>query len=407
MLYVGKAKNLQKRIQQYRQEKRLSTRKQQLVRVAKTVTYKVYTSELEALLAEAEDIRLYQPDYNILLKDDKSPLYILITSDRFPRVRTIRRQELVTSEVHGEIFGPYQSAYMAKQVLRAVRPAFRWCDQAGRDTHTAGRPCFYYHLRLCSGACVGGDTVRSYRARMRRLGKFLRGQSEDVQKQLQKQIRDAARDQRFEEAQTYKEELEAINHLLQPTYHLKPDLQLVLSSQRGTEAALKQLTNVLSPYLPTVAASKLRRVEAYDVSNFSGKYASVSMVVLTHGSPDPKNYRLFNIRRKDTPDDYAMMAEALERRQRHPEWGVPDLVVIDGGRGQVSAVKNVWNWPVPVIGLAKRPDRLVIPTEDGEYTFLPVDTLQDGGKLLQQARDEAHRFAKKQVHRRLKNRDIV
>ncbi len=101
------------------------------------------------------------------------------------------------------------------------------------------------------------------------------------------------------------------------------------------------------------------------------------------------------------------MQEALSRRQRHPEWGMPDLVVIDGGKGQVSAVQSVWEWPVPVIGLAKKPDRLIIPQDDGEYVILPADTISGGGKLLQQARDEAHRFAKKQVHRRLKNRDIV
>lgn len=406
MLYVGKAKNLLNRIRQYKQSTRLSPRKKQLVERAKTVTYKVYTSELEALLAEAEDIRLYRPEYNILLKDDKSPLYILITDDQYPRVKTIRRQEIIKGDFRGELFGPYQSAYMAKQVLRAIRPAFRWCDQVGRTNRRSQRPCFYYHIGQCSGACIGEVSPRAYKARMRRLERFLRGQSKQVEQQLEKQVRLAAREQRYEEAQEYKEELEMIHQLLQPTYHLKPDLHLFLSSQHGTETALKQLTQHLQSHLPTVEASQLRRVEAYDVSNLQGQYASVSMVVLTHGSPDPKNYRLFNIRRKNTPDDYAMMREALSRRQRHPEWGMPDLVVIDGGKGQVSAVLSVWDWPTPVIGLAKNPDRLVIPTEDG-FTILPVDGLGEGGKLLQQARDEAHRFAKKQVHRRLKNRDLI
>lgn len=408
MLYVGKAKNLKNRIAQYRQRKQLSTQKQQLVQQAVNVLYTVYESELEALLAEAEFIRLYRPEFNILLKDDRSPLYIIITDEEFPRVLTVRRQELVKQRVSGEVFGPYQSAYMARQVLRTVRPAFRWCNLAsspGRSPEKK-RACFYYHVFQCSGACVGAIDQEEYRKMIRRLKAFLRGNSKVVQKSLKKEIEHLSGMQQFEQAARLKQEYEAITTITQPTYHLAPDLAL-LAPQRYASSSLKKIQMTIAQYTDVPEDWQLRRIECYDVSNFQGKYASVSMVVFTNGVSDPKQYRLFNIQGKDTPDDFAMMAEALYRRQGHPEWGVPDLILIDGGKGQLSAVQEVWEWQTPVVGIAKDPDRLVIPHADLPADIVPVTEMGQGGKILQQLRDEAHRFAKRQVHRRLANRDIA
>ncbi len=379
-----------------------------MVQEAVTVQHQVTGSELEALLQEAELIRLYQPRYNVLLKDDKSPLYIVVTNEEFPRVLTVRRQQIVKGLIQGEIFGPYQSAYMAKQVLRAIRPAFRWCNQAGRTGRVVGRPCFYFHLGQCSGACVGEISQSEYKKNIQRLKQFLRGRSEQVQKSLRKEILDLAREQRFEEAQRRKEELEAINKLLQPTFHLGPDLALISAAQKDWEPALRRLARELKQIFQRYGVSLpddwvIRRIEGYDVSNFQGKYASVSMVVSSLGVPDPNQYRLFNIRSKNTPDDYAMLAEALSRRQKHAEWGIPDLVVIDGGVGQVRSVQKVWSWPVPVIGLAKDPDRLVFVVDDSAPETIPVTDFGHAHKILQSLRDEAHRFAKKQVHRRSGN----
>lgn len=408
VLYVGKAKNLKNRIAQYRQLAQLPPQKRRLVQTAHTVQYTVYESELSALLAEAELIRLYRPPYNILLKDDKSPLYIVITNERFPRVLTARRQELVKGKVEGEIFGPYQSAYMAKQVLRAVRPAFRWCSVAGKRAPDSSdrRPCFYYHLGLCSGACVGECTPDQYRGSMRRLKQFLRGESEAVQKQLKRDIESLAEQQRYEEAEEHKQELQAMQRLLEPSFRLGPDLFLVKSSAAGRERLYRQMARQLRLLLGKPKGWLPQRIEAFDVSNFSGKLATVAQVVAIEGVPNPSQYRLFNIRSKDTPDDYTMMNEALRRRQNHPEWGTPDLVIIDGGKGQVNAVLADWHWAVPVIGLAKEPDRLVIPQENGEFLIVPVEELGESSILLSHLRDEAHRFSKKQVHRRLANRDI-
>lgn len=408
VLYVGKAKSLKNRIANYRQLKQLTSHKRQMVLEAVTLQHQVLGSELEALLVEAELIRLYQPRFNILLKDDKSPLYIVVTNEEFPRVLTVRRQQLLKGLFAGDVFGPYQSAYMARQVLRAIRPAFRWCNQAGRPGRLVGRPCFYYHLGQCSGACVGEISVADYKQNLRRLKLFLRGQSAQVQRGLKHEINQLAQEQRFETAQRRKEELEAIQKLLQPTFHLGPDLALLSAAQKDWEPALRKLAVGIKKQIPGLPDDwTIKRIEGYDVSNLQGKYASVSMVVSSIGVADPNQYRLFNIRSKDTPDDFAMLAEALTRRQRHAEWGVPDLVIIDGGVGQVRAVQAVWKWQIPVVGLAKDPDRLVFVAPEGPPVIIPVGEFGSAKLILQSLRDEAHRFAKKQVNRRLNKRLIT
>lgn len=404
VLYVGKAKSLKNRIAQYRQYKQLPSSKRGMVLEAVQVQYQTQSSELEALLVEAELIRMYQPQFNVLLKDDKSPLYVVITNDAFPRVLTERRQSILKGQVQGDIFGPYQSAYMARQVLRAIRPAFKWCNAAGRPGGSRGRPCFYYHLGQCSGACVGEISEQDYKKSLRRLKTFLRGQSATVQRDLKKEINELAAEQRFEEAELRKQELEAIQKLLQPTFHLGPDLALMSAAQKDWAPALRNLEKVLRRALVLPSEWQIRRIEGYDVSNLQGKYASVSMVVSSLGVADPNQYRLFNIRSKTTPDDFGMLAEALGRRQKHPDWGLPDLVLIDGGVGQVRAVQEVWTWPVPVVGLAKDPDRLVIVRPDRQPEMIPVEQLGAVKQVLQSLRDEAHRFAKRQVHRRLARR---
>lgn len=408
VLYVGKAKNLKNRIAQYRQLKALPPLKQELVQKAHTVVSIPVESELEALLLEAELIRSYQPPYNILLKDDKSPLYIVITKDEYPRVLAARRQELVKGRVRGDVFGPYQSAYMARQVLRMVRPAFRWCNQAGRPGRSkdSQRGCFYYHVQQCSGACVGAVGPEEYKAMIQRLGRFLRGQSKQVQRDLKQEITQLASEQRFEEAERLKQQWEMINALVSEKYLLQPDLGLTALSPERREREWRLVVRALREWLHLPADWQPRRIEGYDVSNLQGQHAAVSMVVSIDGVITPGQYRLFNIRTKNTPDDYGMMAEALTRRQQHPEWGLPDVVMIDGGIGQVRAVQKIWNWPVPVIGLAKRPDRIVIVPPANEFGIAApprlerVESLGSGAKIVQQLRDEAHRFAKQQTHHR-------
>ena len=406
VLYVGKAKNLAKRISQYRLGKALGPTKDKLVREAISVSHQVRQSELEALLVEAELIRQYQPRYNILLKDDKSPIYVVITKDEYPRVLTARRRDIEKKVIKGDVYGPFQSAYMLKKVLQTIRPIFRWCNQASRPGRgSSQRPCFYYHLDQCSGACVGAIEKEEYKASITRLREFLRGETKNLQRSLKKEIVQLAQEKKFEEAEARRQEYEAILVITDPAYRLAPDIALPrLRSEFGSQAT-QMLRTVIAPKLFLGEEWVPRHIECYDVSNFQGKYATVSLVSFRDGVQDSDGYRIFHIRNKDTPDDYGMLRQALKRRQGHPEWGVPDLIVIDGGKGQLAAAHSVWNWPTPLVSIAKRPDRLVMRNAKEEFTLIPISELSVAGELIQQLRDEAHRFAKKHAHKRLDKRD--
>lgn len=408
VLYVGKAKDLHKRIAQYRQFSRLAPDKQKLVSTALDVRCEVRQSELEALFVEAELVRRYQPKFNILLKDDKSPIYVVITKEAFPRVIFTRKRELEKNKVEGDVFGPFPSAYLIKNVLRSIRPIFRWCSIAGKRSpeKVVGRPCFYHHLDQCSGACVGKIGAASYKADIRRLKAFLRGQTTMVQRQLKKEIGELAAQQRFEEAQVLRRQWEAIDRVTSPEYKVAPDIALPrLRTAFGIEAT-KRLGAIIREHLDLPIDWMPRRIEGFDVSNFQGKMSAVSMVVFEEGVIATSEYRTFHVKYKDIPDDYGMLRHVLERRQNHEEWGIPDLLLIDGGRGQLNSVKSVWRWPTPVVSIVKHPDRLVIATPEG-FVFVPAEEMGPAGQLIQQIRDESHRFAKKTAHKRLAKRDVL
>ncbi|MCA9369810.1 MAG: GIY-YIG nuclease family protein [Pseudomonadales bacterium] len=412
VLYVGKAKHLKKRLTSYTHEVRLSSRIKQMVASATQVQYQVLENELEALLVEAELVRSYQPHYNILLKDDKSELYILITKEPFPRVLQVRKKELPTIDQKGTSIGPFQSAYRVREVLKIVRPIFPWCN-APRNT---SRACFYRHIELCPGVCTHSIDQESYQENIKDLTTFLRGKTRSITRQLQHELREAIKAQEFEHAAQLRDQLQLIEEVTQPSYQLKPQLttpSLVSDAEHG----LKQLRSVLRDHLFLPKHYPLHRIEAYDVSNISGTNPAVAMVTAIEGIMKPAKYRLFNIRTLNTPNDYQMMKEALARRQNHPEWGIPDLVVIDGGKGQLRAALSVWQWDTPVISIAKNPDRLIIPklnwpavaaqpteernlTKHLEYYQLTLPETHKGLRLIQQTRDEAHRFSKKQHAKR-------
>lgn len=413
VLYVGKAKELKRRVSSYTRISQLSSRIKRMVVTAKTVRFKELKSELEALLTEAELIRRYQPQFNVLLKDDKSPLYIVITNEKFPRVLQIRKKELHKLKNAAATFGPFQSAYKVREVLQLVRPIFPWCNQTGNAESATQRPCFYYHIDRCPGACTGNITPAEYQPNIDRLITFLRGKTGQVVDEMETAMQAAAEQELFELAAELRDKISLIKDVTGQKKRLKPTLTTPgLTSQLAHDGTV-YLQDILAEYLHMPRQYPLNRIEAYDVSNIHGKHAAVAMVTFTDGKPAPAEYRLFNIRSIDTPNDYHMLREALARRQNHPEWGMPDLVIMDGGKGQVRAALSTWTWEIPVIGIAKRPDRLIVPllspTEQSQeittktpinYQVLSLPATHPGLKLVQQLRDEAHRFSKKQHSRR-------
>lgn len=414
VLYVGKAKNLKNRVTSYRQKKELSPRILQMVTRARYLQWRILPSELEALLVEADLIRTYQPPYNVLLKDDKSPLYIVITNERFPRVLKMRRRDVEKKTAlttgSARVFGPFTSAYKVNEVLKLVRPIFPWCNAPRRKTM---RRCLENHLGLCAGVCTGEVTVDAYRQIMQNLSLFLAGKKQAVEKQLQKELRAKVMTEEFEEAAKIRDKLNLIAEITDTSKRLKDEFFLPNLSAWKQENAQGQLRTILRDELSLPREYEFSRIEGYDVSNTSGQLAVVSMVVFTGGEADKAEYRSFNIRSLETPNDFMMLQEALCRRAKHLEWSLPDLLLIDGGKGQV---RKVWEGlrgtalaERPIIGLAKDPDRIVIPRV-GEKAGAPalvdwkIVRLSDDApalQLLQQVRDEAHRFGKsKHVKRR-------
>lgn len=414
VIYVGKAIDLYHRVASYfrgyEESRFLSKAKgayfngehdiktNTLVSKITSVETIIVESELEALILEANLIKKYLPEFNVRLVDDKDYLYIKVTNEHFPKVLTARKHDLGDSLKY---FGPFPSSKTVKETLKSLRKVFPWCNNPPKFTQQPSRlqakqrGCFYYHLGLCPGACLGKFSKEEYRKNIFRLSKLLDGQKGNLIEELSKDMEKASEDQDFEEAGRLKKMITGISYLTQPNrirnYLENPNF---LEDQR--QIALETLQKALNlPILP-------ERIEGYDISNISGKEATGSMVVLTNGEIDKSQYRKFKIHITGRPNDVGMHREMMRRRLGHEEWKTPDLIIVDGGRGQVRGVNQelrIKNYGIPIYGLAKRMEWLY-PPED-EIIKLPKKS--PALQLLQKLRDESHRFAIS-YHRKLRNK---
>jgi excinuclease UvrABC nuclease subunit len=254
----------------------------------------------------------------------------------------------------------------------------------------------YYHLGLCPCVLVNTQSIEEYKRNLRSLGKFLGGKKEEVIKALVKERDTFSKNEDFENSALVQERINRINLITSETYdpfHYmdKPDFYF--------ERIEKEVLSLIEILKPFYALKSLKRIECYDISNISGTNATGSMVVFENGDKSSKEYRRFKIKTKSTPDDFHMMKEMLGRRLNNETWPEPDLLVIDGGKGQVGsalkALANI-NKRIPVIGLAKREEIIVVPikTQSGvEFEEIKLPHSTPGINLLRRIRDEAHRFA--------------
>ena len=382
-----------------------------MTELASQVKFQVLDSEIEALLIEAELIKAHQPYFNSRLKDDKSNLYLLVTKETFPRLLRLRKTDLHKKNYQERLalFGPFASSYRLSELLKIIRPIFRWCNQ-GKNKQT--RACLYHHIDLCSGACCSQISQSDYQRDIEQLILFLKGKKRTLLKNLESEMLTLAKQEAFEQALLNKNKIDLIKEITSQKYKLKEDLILPNFSQAETAEALIHLRHLLHQNGVIASQQELKRIEGYDVSNTMGQNATVSMVVLTDGQTDQNQYKFFKIKSLDTPNDYQMLQEAIVRRQKHPEWGKADLIMIDGGKGQVRAVAKVCESNTPIIGLVKNPDRLVVlgrNLNDSTRFITKIITLPADHptlKMLQRLRDEAHRFAKKQ-HSRLRTKSLL
>lgn len=391
LLYVGKSISLKKRVQSYFSGKKLGPKTDALVsKITDVKVIKVF-SEFEALMLESELIRQNQPFYNIIAKDDKSPIYIKITNDPIPILTTSRKEKTQKG-----IFlkGPFPSSKVTKQLLKQIRKIFPYCNHKNPK-----KPCLYVHLGLCPYPYASEEAKEKYLVDIVKIKKLLKGDNKSLEISLKAEMKTLSIAQKFEDAQLIKNQLDQIEYIY-TTYRTprefleQPTLVDDLKALR-----VRDLQKVLN------LEKAPRRIECYDISNISGTNATGSMVVFIDGAPAKDQYRRFKIKFTNTPNDFEMMRETLARRFKN-DWPKPNLIIIDGGKGQLSAaltIQKKYKYETYIVSLAKRIEEIFIP-DSKESIKLPINS--PARLLVQSARDEAHRFAIT-YHRHLRSKNFI
>jgi excinuclease ABC subunit C len=501
VIYVGKAKNLKRRVSSYFNRTHDSLRTNLLVRAIVDMSYIVVPTEQDALNLEASMIKEHQPRYNVLLKDDKSYPWIVVTNEPYPRV-FMTRQRIKDGSKY---YGPYTDAGSARATLDLVRRLYQ--IRSCRHLITAdyikagkGRLCLDYHLKRCRGCCTGLISEADYGADIDRVRAILRGDISELLSYLKGEMEKLAMELRFEEAQELKEQYDLIKryqaksvivsqtiedidvfgvhdeddevyinymHIrhgavvksvtldyrrrldetvpqllsyamaeIAETLGVKYDEVIVAEEpdcempevkfivpKRGDKAKLLEVSEknarqhrvdkiktiekrdpsartdrILERMRSDFRLSELpRHVECFDNSNIQGTNPVASCVVFKDAKPSKKDYRHFNIKTVEGPDDFASMKEVLTRRYTrlvNEGQPLPQLIVVDGGKGQLSAAVEALDdmglrGKIAVVGIAKRLEEIYFP---GDSIPLYIDKNSESLKVVQQLRDEAHRF---------------
>lgn len=466
VLYVGKANDLKSRVSSYfAKTSQLGPKTRVLVSQIDSIKTTEVESELEALLLEAFYIKKYNPKYNIRLTDNKSYIRIRITyKDPYPRVLLARRED----DKDSLYFGPYPSSGSVKLVLKTVRRIFPFQSVLNHPN----KVCLFNHLGLCPCPPVNDshELKQLYRKNIRGLIRILEGESRKIMKELEKERDASSKKEEFEKALIIQKRINALSYITTPfhrpfDYHINPNLRDDIR-----HAELVGLKTILREQgLPV---KDLIRIECYDISNTQGTHATGSMVVFVNGEKDSSQYRKFRIRRewekpktraekiavpqnpsttprakKHLSNDFAMMKEVLKRRLKHEEWHMPDLIIVDGGKGQVTSAMTALaecGSEIPLVGLAKREEVIIVPqllretdgvdakpvvssyqdllnlrfagTEEekrqtiivNEDNFTEISLPKDSPSLhlIQRLRNEAHRFAIT-YHRKLRSKSAL
>lgn len=388
VIYVGKAKDLRKRVSNYFSNRALDSKTLKMVSEAASLDHIIVASEIEAFLLESNLIKKYRPHYNILFSDDKSYTLLEINKKPIPYIVLTHRKD----NKNAEYFGPFVYVNDLKIILRLLRRIFPYQSVKNH----AKRRCLYFHLGLCPCVPAKPENLPHAKKNINNLIKFFKGGKESVVKSLINEQKEYIKDEEFEKAAEVQKQIDRINFITTENYdpfhyEEKPDFYF-----ERLKAEIGSLKEILEKY--GLDAGDLRRIECYDISNISGKNATGSMVVAINGDMDKKEYRRFKIKFKKTPDDFEMHREVARRRVKN-DWEKPNLMVIDGGKGQVSAVLQAhaeMNFHVPVIGLAKKEETIVIPIKTGlgtDFLEVKLPTSTPGINLLRKIRDESHRFA--------------
>lgn len=369
VIYIGKAKSLKKRLSSYL-SRELSTKTQAMLSNIYDVEYKITPTESLALLLEMSLIHKYKPKYNVALRDDKSFPFVKITGEEFPAIYVTRKREVDAARY----IGPFTNVKLLKQALRIIRRSFpyRSCKKLPK------KACIYYRLKLSPAPCIGKIGKEAYAKTVGNIALILEGKTDELIKKLSKEMMLKSKNLDFEEAAKIRDQINALSAISHR--HISFSYQMELEDLKGL-LNLKRLPE---------------RIEAFDISNIRGKEATGSMVSFLRGIPDKNNYRRFRIKTVEEIDDYRMLSEVINRRYLRlleEKLPLPDLILIDGGRGHLlTAEKELrqLGLNIPLVSIAKEYENIYIKGK-----INPIRLKQDAPalNLIRKIRNEAHRFA--------------
>ncbi len=399
VLYVGKATSLRDRVRSYwAKELNRAESIQQMVRLIDRIDIEQSDSTVEALIAEANYIKHYLPKYNVIFRDDKSYFYVkLDNSDGtgFPRLSLVHKNQIVFDEKGLRYFGPYTSSKNLRLALKIIRKIFpyRTC------TVMPKKACIQYHIHRCPAPCISKIEQVAYNKSIKHIVMVLEGKKQQLLKSLKREMDALSKTQNYEQAAQVRNQYVALQHLHEAGRIADYDLEV--KPEPGKEDS--------APH----------RIEGYDVSNLNGKEAVVAMVVFIYGQAAKHLYKRFKIKTVSGPNDYAMLQEAIERRLNRAEqdmvnektwefaddegWGLPNVMIIDGGKGQLSAVEHIvakHNITMPLVGIAKGKER------KNEDLYFAGDSSFRDTAIIRAVRDEAHRFSGA-YHRTLRTKRMI
>jgi excinuclease ABC subunit C len=427
VIYVGKARDLRRRVSQYFHPSRRmgwDLKFNALVDAIHDFDIHIVKSEPESLLLEGRLIKDFQPRYNISFRDDKRFLLLKVNlNDPIPRFTLTRLKQ----DDGARYFGPFAHSAALRSTLAMIRRKFslRGCRPL-TPAEADYKHCLYANLKYCTAPCIGNVTREQYLLQVQAACEFLAGQSDEMEKQLEDEMKRAAAGLDFEKAASLRDALEDLRRTMKKTEKFER-LPYKLPLAINPDKDLAELANALDLEGPP------ERIEGFDISNISGTFAVASMVSFKNGRPDRSNYRRFRMKTVTGRDDFACMAETIRRRYSrlvketrvaedfsegsapdvaegestagegatttsNPESGkwsnVPNLILIDGGKGQLNAacaeLAKLGLSNIPIIGLAKEFEEIYRP---GESEPLRLAHSTGALKLLQRVRDESHRFA--------------
>ncbi|MEK7415274.1 MAG: excinuclease ABC subunit UvrC [Planctomycetota bacterium] len=400
VIYVGKAKHLRRRIVSYvTRIDEHPTRTLRMIQEATDLEWLVTDSEVEALLLENQLIKDLQPRFNVLLKDGKEYPVLAITREEFPRVFVTRDRTLAKTD----FIGPFVSGLDLQRAYHFLQRAFRMrtCDLDIRENDPARRsfaPCLNWHIKRCSAPCTTKINAEEYGDDVRAMRAFVtgRGAKGPLMDGLRSRMKSAATEQRYEAAAHLRDQIQALERLKE---------RGKLSDYREPAAPVIDIgagTDALRRHLQLAAAPRI--IEGFDIAHLQGRHVVASVVQFANGVPNKDGYRRFRVKGAiDAPrnDDFAAMREVVGRRYRRlRDEGTPfpDLVLIDGGIGQLNAALaalEAEGVQLPaIVGLAKQVETIVRPG-GGEIRLPKRDP---GLRLLMYVRDEAHRFCRRYYH---------